>query len=196
MKIVKISEVKTNPNNPRVIKDNKFRKLVRSIQDFPDMLHKRPLVVYTDADKKYVVLGGNMRLKACQELGLKEIPVIIADDWTEEQRKEFLIKDNVSFGEWDYDSLANEWEVEQLDDWGVDIGNFTSNDIELFETTAEPETEATPRGTDDGYSVYELVMLHENKILLLETLNKIKTNFMFEKQEDALMELVRVYNKN
>lgn len=194
MKIVKISEVKTNPNNPRVIKDNKFRKLVRSIQDFPDMLHKRPLVVYTDADKKYVVLGGNMRLKACQELGLKEIPVIIADDWTEEQRKEFLIKDNVSFGEWDFDSLANEWEVEQLDDWGVDIGNFASNDIELFETTEAPETEKEPKGTDDGYSVYELVMLHENKILLLETLNKIKTNFMFEKQEDALMELVRMYN--
>lgn len=121
MKLVKISEVKPNPKNPRIIKDGKFQKLVKSIQEFPDMLNKRPLVVFTDVDNKYVVLGGNMRLKACKEIGLKEIPIIVADEWTEEQKNEFLIKDNVGFGEWDWDSLANEWDVEKLDDWGLDL---------------------------------------------------------------------------
>lgn len=121
MQIVKISEVKPNPKNPRIIKDGKFQKLVKSIQEFPDMLNKRPLIVFTDVDGKYCVLGGNMRLKALNELKFKEIPVIIADEWTEEQKNEFLIKDNVGFGEWDWDSLANEWEVEKLDDWGLDV---------------------------------------------------------------------------
>jgi hypothetical protein len=124
MKLVKISEVKPNPKNPRIIKDGKFQKLVKSIQEFPDMLNKRPLVVFTDVDNKYVVLGGNMRLKACKEIGLKEIPIIVADEWTEEQKNEFLIKDNVGFGEWDWDSLANEWDAEKLDDWGLDMPNI------------------------------------------------------------------------
>lgn len=120
-KIVKTSEVKANPKNPRIIKDEKFKKLVKSIEEFPDMLNKRPLVVFTDIDNKYVVLGGNMRLKAINELKLKEVPVIVADEWTEEQKHEFLIKDNVGFGEWDWDELANEWDVEKLDDWGLDL---------------------------------------------------------------------------
>jgi ParB-like chromosome segregation protein Spo0J len=131
MKLVKISEVKPNPKNPRIIKDGKFQKLVKSIQEFPDMLNKRPLVVFTDVDNKYVVLGGNMRLKACKEIGLKEIPIIIADEWTEEQKNEFLIKDNVGFGEWDWDSLANEWDVEKLDDWGLDVPIFKDDETEL-----------------------------------------------------------------
>ena len=121
MKTVKITEVKPNPKNPRIIKDDKFRKLVKSIQEFPDMLNKRPLIVFTDTDGKYVVLGGNMRLKACKEIGLKEIPVILADEWTEEQKAEFLIKDNVGFGEWDWDQIANEWDAEKLDEWGLDL---------------------------------------------------------------------------
>jgi ParB-like chromosome segregation protein Spo0J len=131
MKLVKISEVKPNPKNPRIIKDGKFQKLVKSIQEFPDMLNKRPLVVFTDVDGKYVVLGGNMRLKACKEIGLKEIPIIVADEWTEEQKNEFLIKDNVGFGEWDWDSLANEWDAEKLDDWGLDVPIFKDDETEL-----------------------------------------------------------------
>jgi ParB-like chromosome segregation protein Spo0J len=131
MKLVKISEVKPNPKNPRIIKDGKFNKLVTSIKEFPDMLNKRPLIVFTDVDNKYVVLGGNMRLKACKEIGLKEIPIIVADEWTEEQKNEFLIKDNVGFGEWDWDSLANEWDVEKLDDWGLDVPIFKDDEIEL-----------------------------------------------------------------
>ena len=128
MKTVKINEVKANPKNPRIIKDDKFKKLVKSIQDFPDMLNKRPLVVFTDVDGKYVVLGGNMRLKAINELKLKEVPIIVADEWTEEQKHEFLIKDNVGFGEWDWDSLANEWDVDKLDEWGLNIPNFDNVD--------------------------------------------------------------------
>ena len=120
----KISRIKPNPKNPRTIRDEKFEKLKKSIQDFPDMLMKRPLVCFTDTDSKLVVLGGNMRLKAAQDLGLKELPVILADGWTEEQKAEFLIKDNVGFGEWDWEQLANEWDTEKLDEWGLDVPGF------------------------------------------------------------------------
>jgi hypothetical protein len=116
---VKISEVKSNPNNPRQIKDDKFAKLVQSIKDFPEMLDIRPIVVNADM----VVLGGNMRFKACKEAGLKEVPIIVAENLTDEQQKEFIIKDNVSGGEWDWDMLANEWEPEQLTEWGLDVWN-------------------------------------------------------------------------
>jgi hypothetical protein len=118
---VKTTEIKANSKNPRIIKDDKFKKLVQSIREFPEMLEKRPLVCFTDIDGKYVVLGGNMRLKAAQEVGLKELPIVLADDWTQEQRDEFLIKDNVGFGEWDWDQLANEWDSDKLTDWGMDV---------------------------------------------------------------------------
>ena len=118
---VKITDVKPNPKNPRIIKDGKFRKLVQSIQEFPDMLNKRPLIVFTDVDGKYVVLGGNMRLKALKELKYESVPVIVADEWTEEQKDEFIVKDNVGFGEWDWDILANSFDIEQLEDWGLDV---------------------------------------------------------------------------
>ena len=114
---VKISEVKTNPNNPRVLKDNKFKKLVESIKSFPKMLEIRPIVVNNDM----VVLGGNMSLKACKEAGLKEVHIIKAEDLTENEQREFVIKDNVSFGEWDWDSLANNFEPLDLNDWGLDV---------------------------------------------------------------------------
>ena len=124
MKLVNINEVKPNPKNPRQIKDDKFKKLVKSIQEFPDMLNKRPLIVFTDVDGKYCVLGGNMRLKALNELKYDTVPIVLADEWTEEQKAEFLIKDNVGFGEWDWDQLANEWDAEKLDDWGLDVPTY------------------------------------------------------------------------
>jgi len=142
MQIVKISEVKPNSKNPRLIKDGKFQKLVTSIKEFPDMLNKRPLIVFTDVDNKYVVLGGNMRLKACKEIGLKEIPIIVADEWTEEQKNEFLIKDNVGFGEWDWDSLANEWDTDKLEDWGLDL----PVDLSVQELEAEEDDFDVPEG--------------------------------------------------
>lgn len=114
---VKIDKVKENSSNPRFIKDHKFRKLVKSIKDFPEMLEKRPIVV----DEDYVVLGGNMRLKACKQAGLSEVHINVAKGWTEEQKQEFIIKDNSSFGEWDWDTLANEWDTEKLEEWGLDL---------------------------------------------------------------------------
>jgi len=119
MQLVKLSEVKVNPNNPRLIKDDKFKKLVQSIKDFPEMLNIRPIVVNQDM----IILGGNMRYKACKEAGLKEIP-IIKTDLTEDQQREFLIKDNTSGGEWDWEVLANEWDTEQLEAWGIDVPSF------------------------------------------------------------------------
>lgn len=116
---VSISKIKPNPNNPRLIKDDKFAKLVTSIQEFPEMLNIRPIVV----NKDMVILGGNMRFKACKEAGLKEIPIIIAD-LTEEQEREFIIKDNISGGEWDWNLLANEWDADQLTGWGLDVIGF------------------------------------------------------------------------
>lgn len=122
MQIVKISEVKLNPNNPRIIKDDKFKKLVQSIKDFPEMLNIRPIVV----NKDMIILGGNMRYKACKEAGLKEIPIIITD-LSEEKQREFLIKDNTSGGEWDWEVLANEWDSEELEAWGLDLPAFDIN---------------------------------------------------------------------
>ena len=114
---VKISEVKTNPKNPRLIKDDKFKKLVKSIQEFPQMLELRPIVV----DENNIVLGGNMRLKACKEAGLKEVYIVKAENLTDLQKDEFIVKDNVGFGEWDWDMLANEWDTDKLDEWGLDL---------------------------------------------------------------------------
>ena len=112
-----IGTIIPNPTNPRIIKDDKFKKLVKSIQEFPEMLELRPIVV----DSNMVVLGGNMRLKACIAAGLKEVPIIVADQLTDAQKGEFIIKDNVGFGEWDWDLLANEWEPDALIDWGLDL---------------------------------------------------------------------------
>jgi hypothetical protein len=114
---VKITAVKNNPSNPRLIKDDKFKKLVKSIQDFPQMLELRPIVV----DENNIVLGGNMRLKACKEAGLKEVYIVKAENLTEEQKQEFIVKDNVGFGEWDWDILANEWGTDKLNEWGLDV---------------------------------------------------------------------------
>jgi len=119
-----ITQIKPNPKNPRVIKDEKYRQLMHSLRNFPEMLEKRPLICFTDNDGNLTVLGGNMRLKAASELGMKELPVILADTWTEEQKAEFLIKDNVGFGEWNWEELQTDWDVEQLAEWGLDIPGF------------------------------------------------------------------------
>ena len=159
---VKTSEVKPNPKNPRIIKDEKFKKLVKSIQEFPDMLNKRPLIVFTDVDGKYVVLGGNMRLKAINELKLKEVPIIVADEWTEEQKHEFLIKDNVGYGEWDWDSLANEWDVEKLDEWGLDLPVDLSVQEEL---EAEEDDYEIPNEINTDIVLGDLFEIGEHRLL-------------------------------
>jgi ParB-like chromosome segregation protein Spo0J len=115
-RLEKIYKLRKHPDNPRVIKDVKFHKLVLSIKSFPEMLEKRPLVV----NKDLIVLGGNMRLRAAQAAGLKEVWVDVAD-WTEEKQREFIIKDNSSFGEWDWDELANTWDIDKLNEWALDM---------------------------------------------------------------------------
>lgn len=139
--IVSVSKIKANPSNPRVLRDEKFAKLKQSIQDFPDMLNYRAIVAVTDTDGKYMVLGGNMRLRALQELGIKEVPVMLADHWTEEQRREFIIKDNMGFGEWDWDALANEWDAGQLDEWGLEAPGFDVPPAEAPELNDGPKPE-------------------------------------------------------
>lgn len=155
---VKISEVKLNSNNPRIIKDDKFKKLVKSIQELPQMLEIRPIVVNADM----VVLGGNMRLKACKEAGMKEVPIIIADNLTEEQQREFLIKDNVSGGEWDFEMLANEWDVEKLDDWGLDLP------VDLLvaeELEAEEDNYEIPNEINTDIVLGDLFEIGEHRLL-------------------------------
>jgi DNA modification methylase len=129
---VQLNKIKPNPNNPRLIKDDKFNKLVQSIKEFPEMMDKRPIVCVTDADGKIYPLGGNMRYKALKELNYKDIPdswVTMADDWTEDKRREFVIKDNVGFGEWDWEQLANDWNSEELEAWGLDLPDFSSDEV-------------------------------------------------------------------
>ena len=127
---VDIAKLKANPSNPRIMRDDRFAKLKKSITEFPDMLNKRPIVAVTDKDGKLMVLGGNMRLRACQDLGLKTVPVVLADDWTEEQRRRFIIADNVGFGEHDWDMLANEWDAVELADWGLDAPGFDVQEVD------------------------------------------------------------------
>jgi hypothetical protein len=140
MKKVNIETVLPNPTNPRIIKDDKFKKLVKSIQEFPQMLELRPIVV----DANMIVLGGNMRLKACKAAGLTEVPIVIADNLTEEQQAEFIIKDNVGFGEWDWDLLANEWDAASITDWGLDIGGFDLKAEEFNEEFSLPDGDKSP----------------------------------------------------
>ena len=136
IKQVNINEVLTNPNNPRIIKDEKFKKLVKSIKEFPQMLEKRSIVV----DESMTVLGGNMRLKACIDAGLKKVWVDVAEGWTEDQKKEFIIKDNVGFGDWDWDILANDWAGLALTDWGLDVWESNDDDlVDFFEENNEKE---------------------------------------------------------
>ena len=121
VKLTKIEEVKLNPNNPRIIKDDKFKQLVQSIKEFPKMLELRPIVVNDDM----IVLGGNMRLKACKEAGLTEVPVIKANELTEEEQRQFIIKDNIGYGEWDFQMLKNDYDLQDLEDWGLELPDFT-----------------------------------------------------------------------
>ena len=129
MEKLNIAAIKPNEENPRFITDAKFKKLVKSIKDFPEMLEARPLVI----DEDNVVLGGNMRLKALKAAGVFEIPVKRVEGWTAKQKKEFIIKDNLGYGEWDWELVANGWDAEQLEDWGLEIPSFDSDEDLLGE---------------------------------------------------------------
>ena len=166
---MKLSDIKANPSNPRLIRDDKFKKLVTSLREFPEMMEKRPMVCVTDTDGKLYPLGGNMRLKALQELKYKEIPdawIMLADEWSEEKRKEFTIKDNVGFGEWDWDELANSWDSETLSDWGVDVPGWETDQIQL------PSDEQKEPDNFEGMIVV-LKIKHETFPIVKEQIEKI-----------------------
>lgn len=127
---VNVATLKPNETNPRYIKDSKFKKLVKSLKEFPEMLEKRPIVV----DENMVVLGGNMRLEAAKAAGIFEVWIDVAEGWSEQQKREFIIKDNASFGEWDWELLGNDWNAEQLGEWGIDVPDFEIEDINENET--------------------------------------------------------------
>ena len=154
---VKLSEIKSNPNNPRIIKDDKFHKLVKSIKEFPKMLEIRPIVVNQDM----IVLGGNMRLKASKEAGLKEVFIVKADDLTEDEQKQFIIKDNIGFGEWDWDMLANEWEADLLEEWGLDVPELTITE----EPAAEEDDYEIPDEVQTDIVPGDLFEIGEHRLL-------------------------------
>lgn len=160
-RLMKISDIKANPNNPRIIKDDKFKKLVESVKSFPEMLELRPIVV----NKDMIILGGNMRYKACKEAWIKEIPVIVADNLTEEQEREFLIKDNVSGGEWDWDILANEWDKEELEDWGLDVT------FDTVEPTAEEDDFEVDEWLKTDIVLWDLFEIGEHRLLCWDSTN-------------------------
>ena len=141
-----IKLIKPNPNKPRDIRDAKFKQLVRSIQEFTEMLELRPIVVNEDM----VTLGGNMRLRACIEAGLTDVPVVIAKGLSEEQQQEFIIKDNVGFGEWDWDDLANNWDEANLKQWGLDFPMFDEAKIEDEQDT-QPFIKVSIEATNDTF---------------------------------------------
>ena len=164
---MRLSELKTNPTNPRTIKDDKFKKLVQSLKDFPEMMEKRPLICVTDtSDGKLYPLGGNMRLKALQELKYKDIPdswVMIADDWSEEQRNEFIIKDNVGYGEWDWEQLQADWDVDTLENWGLDVPDFEAEVLEVLE--AEEDDFEIPDEIQTDIVLGDLFEIGEHRLL-------------------------------
>jgi len=137
IQVVPISSIYPNKENPRIVNKAKFEKLKKSIQEFPEMLKLRPIIV----NESYIVLGGNMRYKAIIELGFTEVPIIKAEDLTERQAQEFIIKDNLSFGDWDFDMLANEWDSVDLEDWGLDVWQNEDDIIAHEDTTEESKEE-------------------------------------------------------
>ncbi len=168
---VKIYKIKGNPKNPRIIKNDKFKKLVKSIQEFPEMLEKRPIVV----DEDMMVLGGNMRLKASKEAGLKEVWIDIAEGWSQEKKDEFIVKDNVGFGEWEWDMLANDWNSAILAEWGVDVWQ-NEDDIKEIQNPENVESE-NPFATELDRESNYIVLKFDNDIdwIQAKTIFNLKT---------------------
>jgi DNA modification methylase len=186
---VKISEVKTNPKNPRLIKDDKFKKLVKSIQEFPQMLELRPIVV----DENNIVLGGNMRLKACKEAGMKEVFIVKAENLTELQKDEFIVKDNVGFGEWDWDMLANEWDTEKLDEWGLDL----PVDLSVQEVLeAEEDDYEVPNEINTDIVLGDLFEIGEHRLLCGDSTDSEQVAKLMNGQKADIVFTSPPYNAN
>ena len=139
-KQVKIETIFENESNPRFINKKEFEILVKSMKDFPEMLEKRPIVV----DENMIILGGNMRLKACKEAGLKKVWIDPAINWTEKQKREFIIKDNIGSGEWDWDILGNNYTFKELKSWGLEVNSFDIDDMETSDEFTLPDGDKEP----------------------------------------------------
>jgi DNA modification methylase len=187
---VPINTVKANPNNPRIIKDDKFAKLVKSINEFPQMLNLRPIVVNDDM----VVLGGNMRLKACKEAGLKEIPIIKASELTEQQQNEFIVKDNVGYGEWDWDDLANNWDVDELTEWGLDIPGFVNE--ETIPEVEEDDFDVPEGGIETDIVPGDLFEIGQHKLLCGSSTETDTWQRLFQKELCDMVMTDPPYNVN
>lgn len=177
MEMIDIKRIKPNPNNPRVIKDDKFKKLVKSMQEFPEMSKVRPIVI----NKDYIVLGGNMRLKAMQEAGWDKVPVKQVF-WNEEKQRQFIIKDNASFGEWDWETLANEWEIEELEEWGLDVPN-----ISLFQEDAEEDDYEIPDEIETDIVIGDLIEIGEHRLLCGDSTVSTYVDKLLNNKEPYLM---------
>ena len=175
---IKLSKLKPNENNPRIIKEDKFKKLVQSIKDFPEMLDLRPIVV----DEEMTILGGNMRYKACIQAGIKEVPIKIATGLTEEQKKEFIVKDNVGFGEWDWDSLGNDWDNVKLGEWGMDV--WQPEDEEQYDNPYTAKIE-TPKYEPTGEKPEINQLYDTEKVNML--IDKIKAQKLPKTEQDFLI---------
>ena len=184
---IKVSEIRPNPNNPRVIKDDKFKKLLKSITDFPQMLELRPIVVNDDM----IALGGNMRLKALEHLGIEETYIIKAKDLTDKQEQEFIIKDNVGYGEWDWDQLANEWDVEDLDDWALDLPLDFVKELE-----AEEDDFAIPEGgIETDIALGDLFEIGEHRLLCGDSTDSDSVARLMDGQKWNLLATSPPYNQ-
>ncbi len=189
IQVVTIKKILPNPNNPRIIKDDNFKKLVKSIKDFPEMLQIRPIIV----NSEFMILGGNMRLKACIEAGLKEVPIILADKFTEKQQREFIIKDNVGYGEWDWETLANEWDTDDLNDWGFDMPKWLNDDEK------EPDFDLSP--IDKGMDTYlnnkikqiTLFLSSEQYEDTINKLDRLMDEKGFDSNTEAILYLINKY---
>jgi hypothetical protein len=198
-KKIKLSDLKLNEDNPRYIKDTRFDQLVKSLTEFPKMLSLRPIVI----DEDGTVLAGNMRLRALTKIGYEEVPeewVRKAADLTPEEQDRFVIMDNENFGSWDWDVLNNEWNVDALMDWGLEVPvwQMEGDYFEVPDSASEEEEEEpdpTPAAgiSHNDYSQFTIVMLHDNKLKLLQLLNNIQDELDLDKQEDALMAIIEKY---
>lgn len=190
-KKVSPSDLTILDDNPRQITESQFEKLKKSIKDFPEMLEIRRIVV---ADN--VVLAGNMRLRAAIDLGLKEVPVVDISKLSKKKQKEFVIKDNLQFGIWDWDILANGWDNQLLADWGMPVWELDLSHIDNTRYEKEDDTPSLKGARDVDFVAFELIMFHENKKLLIEVINKVKEKTGLQTMEHALMQIINTYNEN
>lgn len=182
---VNINTIKANPSNPRVIKDDKFKALVKSIKEFPEMLELRPIVINSDN----IILGGNMRLRACKEAGLTEVPIIYASSLDQDKQNEFIIKDNVGYGEWDWDTLANEWDTDLLADWGLEIP-----DIEMTQLEAQEDDYEVPDEITTDIVLGDLFEIGQHRLLCGDSTNTDEYKKLFNEQLADLVVTDPPYN--